>query len=131
MERPEAIMPGSWPDLVWYAGTRLSPAVRAGDLVFVSGCTGANQYPNDSRAQIRLAYQYVAEVLEAAGAGWDDVVSITTYHVDMRRYIDEVLEIHREFVKTEPYPSWTAVGVTELYEPEAIFEVSAIARVQG
>jgi len=77
-----------------------------------------------------MAYQYVAEVLEAADASWDDVVSITTYHVDMQRYIDDVLEIHREFVKTEPYPAWTAVGVTELYEPEAIFEVSAIARVQ-
>ena len=130
MEPPEAIMPGSWRDLDWYAGTRLSPGLRAGDLVFVSGCTGANQYPNDPRAQIRLAYQYVAEVLEASGAGWDDVVSITTYHVHMRRYIDDVLEIHHEFVKREPYPTWTAVGVSELYEPEAIFEVSAIARMQ-
>ena len=124
----------SWPKLKAFVDgvtvTRLIEAVRAGDLVFVSGCTGANQHPNDSRAQIRLAYQYVAEVLEAADASWDDVVSITTYHLDMQRYIDDVLEIHREFVKTEPYPTWTAVGVTELYEPEAIFEVSAIARVQ-
>jgi enamine deaminase RidA (YjgF/YER057c/UK114 family) len=128
MESPEAVRPGSWPDLDWYAETRLSPGVHSGDLVFVSGCSGANRYPNDSKAQIRLAYQYVADVLEAAGATWDDVVSITTYHVDMRRYIDDVLAIHREFVRNEPYPTWTALGVTELYEPEAIFEVSVIAR---
>lgn len=55
------------------------------------------QISKDSRAQIRLAYPYVAEVLEAAGASWDGVVSVTTYHVDMRSHIDDVLEIHRDF----------------------------------
>jgi enamine deaminase RidA (YjgF/YER057c/UK114 family) len=129
VERPEAIEPGSWIDLDWYAKTRLSPGVRLGDLLFVSGCTGANLYPKDPEAQIRQAYQYVAEVLAAGGASWDDVVSMTTYHVNMRAHIDEVLQIHREFVTRRPYPAWTALGVTELFEPEAILEVAVIARV--
>jgi enamine deaminase RidA (YjgF/YER057c/UK114 family) len=46
----------------------------------------------------------------------------------MRRYIDDVLKIHHDFIKKEPFPAWTALGVVELYEPEAIFEVSVVAR---
>ena len=129
VDPPEAVVPSSWVDLEWYAETRLSPAVRVGDLLFVSGCTGADLYPDDARAQIRQAYRYVGEVLAAGGASWDDVVSITTCHVDLRAHIDDVLEIHREFVTKQPYPAWTGFGVTELYEPGAILEVSVIARV--
>ena len=49
--------------------------------------------------------------------------------VHFRRDIDAMTEIHREFVTKEPYPAWTAVGVTGLYEPEAIVEVSVHALV--
>jgi enamine deaminase RidA (YjgF/YER057c/UK114 family) len=129
VEQPEAVAPSSWVDLDWYAQTRFSPAVRVGDLLFVSGCSGASLYPDNSRDQIRQAYRYVGEVLAAGGASWDDVVSITTCHVDLRAHIDDVQEIHREFVTAQPYPAWTALGVTELYEPEAILEVSVIARL--
>jgi enamine deaminase RidA (YjgF/YER057c/UK114 family) len=129
VDRPEAVAPSSWTDLDWYAETRLSPAVRLGDLLFVSGCSGADLYPDDPQAQIRQAYRYVGEVLVAGGSSWDDVVSITTYHVDMQRHIDDVLEIHREFVTKQPYPAWSGLGVTELFQPAAILEVSVIARV--
>ena len=54
---------------------------------------------------------------------------MTTFHVDMREHIHDVLEIHREFVTKQPFPAWTAVGVIELYQLDAILEVSVIARV--
>lgn len=127
---PEAIEPTSWPDLDWYAETGLSPGVRVGDLVFVSGCSGADRYPDDPRAQVRQAYRYVDDVLAAAGSSWDDVVSVTTYHVEMQRHIDDVVAIHREFVTKPPFPAWTGVGVTELLQRDAILEVSVIARVR-
>jgi enamine deaminase RidA (YjgF/YER057c/UK114 family) len=115
--------------LDWFEEKRLSPAVRVGDLLFVSECTGADLYPEDARAQIQQAYRYVGEVLAAGGTSWDDVVSMTTCHVNLRAHIDDVLKIHREFVTSHPYPAWTGFGVTELYEPEAILEVSVVARV--
>jgi enamine deaminase RidA (YjgF/YER057c/UK114 family) len=49
--------------------------------------------------------------------------------VDVQRHIDEVLEAHREFVTRQPYPTWSGLGVAELYQPAAILEVSVIARV--
>jgi enamine deaminase RidA (YjgF/YER057c/UK114 family) len=54
---------------------------------------------------------------------------MTTYHVHFRRDIEEMTEVHREFVTKEPFPAWTAVGVTELYEPEAIVEIAVTALV--
>jgi len=112
-----------------YRETRLSPAVQVGELLFVAGCTGAAAAVDGPRAQMRRAYEEIGQVLDAAGASWDDVVSMTTYHVHFRRDIDAMTEIHREFVTKEPFPAWTAVGVTALYEPEAIVEISVHALV--
>jgi len=125
-----AIEPDAWgADLEWYRETRLSPAVQVGELLFVAGCTGAAAAVDGPRAQMRRAYEEIGQVLDAAGASWDDVVSMTTYHVHFRRDIDAMTEIHREFVTKEPFPAWTAVGVTALYEPEAIVEISVHALV--
>ena len=125
-----AIEPDAWgADLEWYRETRLSPAVQVGDLLFVAGCTGATAAVDGPRAQMRRAYEEIGQVLDAAGASWEDVVSMTTYHVHFRRDIDAMTEIHREFVTKEPFPAWTAVGVTALYEPEAIVEISVHALV--
>jgi enamine deaminase RidA (YjgF/YER057c/UK114 family) len=130
MDERRAIEPTAWgSELGWYRETRLSPAVQVGDLLFVSGCTGASAAADGPRAQMRRAYEEIGEVLDAAGASWDDVVSMTTYHVHFRRDIEEMTEVHRTFVTKEPFPAWTAVGVTELYEPEAIVEIAVTALV--
>ena len=128
MSERKAIEPEAWgEDLEWYRRTRLSPAVQVGDLLFVAGCTGSSaDSPED---QMRLAYEEVGEVLAAAGASWNDVVSMTTYHVDLRRDIDLMTEIHRGFVTREPFPAWTAVGVTQLFSPDATVEISVTAFV--
>jgi enamine deaminase RidA (YjgF/YER057c/UK114 family) len=128
MSERKAIRPPDWgADLDWYRRTRLSPAIKVDDLLFVAGCTGSSaDSPQD---QMRRAYEEVGEVLGAAGASWNDVVSMTTYHVDFRRDIDLMTEIHREFVTMEPFPAWTAVGVTQLYSPDAVVEISVTALI--
>jgi enamine deaminase RidA (YjgF/YER057c/UK114 family) len=128
MGERKAIEPAVWgEELRWYRETRLSPAVQVGDLLFVAGCTGASGIKDGPRAEMRRAYEEIGEVLAAAGASWDDVVSMNTYHVDFRRDIDAMVEIHREFVSKEPFPAWTAVGVTQLYEPDAVVEIAVTA----
>jgi len=127
-----AIEPASWGDeLEWFRQTRLSPAVRVGDLLFVSGCTGPSAIDDGPEAEMRRAYEEVAEVLAAAGAGWDDVVKMTTFHVDLRRDMETMARVHKEFVTKEPYPAWTAVGTTELYEPGAVVEIEVIAQLRA
>ena len=39
---------------------------------------------------------------------------------------DAVLRVAAEFL-VDPYPAWTAVGVTELILPEALVEISCVA----
>jgi enamine deaminase RidA (YjgF/YER057c/UK114 family) len=50
--------------------------------------------------------------LRAAGLGFEHIVDITTYHVDLRAYLADFVAINDEFIH-EPYPTWTAVGISE------------------
>jgi enamine deaminase RidA (YjgF/YER057c/UK114 family) len=63
-----------------------------------------------------------------AGADWPDVVEINSYHIGFQRQVDVVLSVAAEFLD-DPYPAWTAVGVSELIFPEAIVEMSCVAVV--
>jgi enamine deaminase RidA (YjgF/YER057c/UK114 family) len=101
-----------------------SDAVRVGDLVFLSGVVSGAQ---DPATQFRQAFQRIGEILEEAGSGLDRIVDLTTYHRDMHAHIDAFIEAKNEFVPN--LPTWTAVGVTELYSPRALIEVKVIAAV--
>ena len=100
------------PDLPRPAGP-YSPAVRAGDFVYVSGqvprdpATGALA-GEDFPTQARAVLANVRRVLEAAGAGTEDVVSVIVYLVNVDDW-GAFNEVYKEFFKA-PFPSRTAVG---------------------
>jgi enamine deaminase RidA (YjgF/YER057c/UK114 family) len=54
---------------------------------------------------------------------------MTTYHVGLSSQATLVLEVAANFLQA-PYPAWTAVGVSELWSPEAIIEISCIAMLR-
>lgn len=64
--------------------------------------------------------------MAAAGLSWGHVVEISSYHVGYPRQGGRVLQIASEFL-APPYPAWTAVGVAELYVPEALVEIRCVA----
>jgi reactive intermediate/imine deaminase len=90
-----------------------TPAVRAGDFIHVSG-----QVPKDMRTgavvgatieeQTAQVIHNVREVLAAAGASLDDVVSATIYLTSEQDWT-VVNEIWKATF-TPPYPSRTTVG---------------------
>lgn len=106
-----------------------SPAVRAGPFVFVSG-----QVPRDPRTgevteggvteQSRRVLSNLVAVLEAAGAGPKDVVSVTVYLADEQDWAD-FNEVYKT-VFTAPFPTRTAVGAQLR---GILVEVSAVAYV--
>jgi 2-iminobutanoate/2-iminopropanoate deaminase len=105
-----------------------SPAIRAGDLIFVSG-----QVPRDPRtgampdgiaAQTRQVLENLRAVLAGAGASLDDVVSITAYLGDIGDW--EAFNATYRDVLRSPYPTRTTVGA-QLHG--FLVEISAIARV--
>ena len=62
-----------------------SPALRSGELLYVSGVGAGlrrDETEADKEAAIDRAFQEIGKTLSAAGASWDDVVQITSYHTD-------------------------------------------------
>jgi 2-iminobutanoate/2-iminopropanoate deaminase len=108
-----------------------SPAVRAGDFIYVSG-----QVPRDPRngelvgddvaTQTRQTLSNLQRVLELAGASMADVVSVTVYlaHADDWAAMNEVYSK----VFHQPFPSRTTVGA-ELRG--ILVEISAVAYRPG
>ena len=113
---------------------RVSPAIRAGDFVFISGIVGAipldqDRTPEAYEIAIRSAFQDIETTLNAAGTGWDDVVEMTTFHVDLRDHQQIFRRVRAEFIVTEPYPAWTGIGVENLWGPALFVEIRVTAYV--
>jgi 2-iminobutanoate/2-iminopropanoate deaminase len=90
-----------------------SPAVRAGNLVFVSGQVPKDPWtgqilPGDVRRQTKYVFANLERVLNAAGATLDDIVSVTAYLANMEDW-EPFNEEYRDLLK-RPYPARTTVG---------------------
>jgi 2-iminobutanoate/2-iminopropanoate deaminase len=105
-------------------------AVRAGDLLFVSGCVPVDAQGNlvggvDVVAQARRVFENIGEVLAVAGAGPEDVVKVTVFLTD----IDDrpkINPVRQEFFG-ETRPASTLVEIAPLAIPGAKIEVEAVA----
>lgn len=107
-----------------------SAAIRSGDLLFVSGQVGSRadgSVEPDFARQVDQAFANLQAVLAAAGASFDDVIDVTTFHTDPERQFDTILAAKTKAFPAAPYPAWTAVGVNWLAGFD--FEIKAIARL--
>ena len=114
-----------------YDAYHFSQATRVGDMVWVSGQVGIDAQMRPGKGlteQARLAFGGLKTVLEAAGANLGDVVELITFHIDLRGGSREFGAVKDEFFPSH-YPSWSAVGVTQLAMPELLVEIRAVAVV--
>lgn len=105
-------------------------AVRFGDLLFVSGCLGADADlgivgGDDVVAQARQSLTNVGRILAAAGASFSDVCKVTVYLTDIRDR-EKINPVRKEFF-AESRPASTLVEVSKLAVPGAKVEIDAIA----
>ncbi|MCR4292292.1 MAG: RidA family protein [Candidatus Kuenenia sp.] len=106
-----------------------SQAIKAGNLVFVSGQipiipeTGET-LQGDAAVQTRQVLNNLRNILEAAGTSLDRVVKTTIFMKDLNDY-EAVNDVYKEFFKNEP-PARAAVQVSRLPKDVAI-EIEAIA----
>jgi 2-iminobutanoate/2-iminopropanoate deaminase len=107
-------------------------AVRAGDLLFVSGFVpvdgeGRLVGGDDVLAQARQVLANLGAVLAAAGATFADVVKVTIYLTDIadRARINPV----RQEIFGEARPASTLVEVSALAVPGAKLEIEAVALI--
>lgn len=116
--------PGSPPPMAPYV-----PAVRADRTVYVSGMlaldgNGATVGVGDIRAQTRQVIENIREVLSAAGAGLEDVVSNQIF---LRRADDYagMNEVYREFFGGRPPARYCVI--CELVKPDCLVEIVSTA----
>jgi len=117
----------------WESEVGYSRAVRTGDTVHVSGTTatedGAVVGEGDPYRQTKQAIANIADALDEAGAGLDDVVRTRIYVVDIDDW-DEIGRAHGEAFSTAR-PAATMVQVERLIDPEMLVEIEAEARVES
>jgi enamine deaminase RidA (YjgF/YER057c/UK114 family) len=127
----EAVVPASgWSDKFTF-----SPAVRAGNLLFISGMTAADARgrlvgENDIVRQTEFIYEKMAAILSAAGADFSNVVETTDYFTDLKDYA-KTAEVRRRVFGSPPYPAATGVRVAGLIRPGALIEIKAVALLPG
>jgi enamine deaminase RidA (YjgF/YER057c/UK114 family) len=104
-------------------------AVIAGDDVILSGViTEVKDGDAGLEAAYTRTFQAIAQTLERAGASWDDVLEISSFHTDLASQISSFVAAKGQFVRL-PHPAWTAVGTTALVGNSGITETRVRAKL--
>ena len=127
----QSIMPEDPAALEFQNAVGFADAVIAGEMIYLSGVVAAPAPgETDLKPAFARAFARIANTLARAGASWDDVVDLTTYHTDLPGQINDFAEVKGRYIKA-PFPAWTAIGISALYEPTAVVEIKIVARVRG
>ena len=112
-----------------YAPFLLSQAIRAGNLIFVSGQAaydddGAIVGAGDFDRQADQAFRNLERALKAGGSGLERLVKVTIFVTSMD-HAPNLLALRRKYY-AQPCPAETLVEIAALYTPEALIEIEAI-----
>lgn len=107
--------------------------VGRGTAVFLAGQTGMDAsgaiVPGGVVAQFEQAMSNLLTALAEAGGTPDRLASLTIYIVDMddyRAHAREIGEVWKRLVGRD-YPAMAGIGVTRLWDAEALVEVQGYA----
>lgn len=127
MSDRQIIVPDTMKLLAERAG--YAPAVKVGTTLYCAGQVGRTAdlvVIEDPEQQFLAAWENLRQVLAAGGCGFEDVVEMTTYHIDMNQH----MPLFRQ-VKDSLFPrntcAWTCIGVSELAKPGLLVEIKCIA----
>lgn len=125
------INPASLPKPSGYAH-----GVLAGDTVYLGGQTALDAQMRIVEGgvveQFKQAFGNVLTTLAEAGGRPEDLVSVTIYLTDVDDYMAngrEIGRLWREMAGTE-YPAMAGIGVSRLWQKEAVIEIQGVAVLQ-
>jgi enamine deaminase RidA (YjgF/YER057c/UK114 family) len=128
----KVLNPAGWPRPKGFANGILA----RGEMVFVGGMIGQDsqgRFADGFVAQMKLALENIAAVLEEAGATPAHVVRLTWYVRDIDEYLADLPALgaaYRE-VMGRHFPAMAVVEVTRLVESQARLEIEATAVLPG
>jgi len=110
------------------------PALRVGNMVWLSGTTGTDDSgnitaPGDIVEQTRQIFRKFERLLNSIGGTCDDIVETHDFSTTTENY-KGTAAVRREFFK-KSYPTATGVLVSGLLRKDALIEISATAVLRG
>ena len=104
-------------------------AVVTGDTIYLSGVVaGLRPGETDLKVAYDRAFQRIGKILLRAGASWDDVVDITSFHTDVKAQMPAIVAVKNKYVTGLP-PAWTAIQVVRLIPDAGITEIKIVAKL--
>ncbi len=127
--QPAAVNPG-W---ARYAQLTYSPAVRAGEMLFIAGQaaldpeTAMSMHPGDVAAQAEYVYENILRVVAAAGGGPEHLVKTVEYIPPAAlEHYREVAGVRSRILRA-PFPVSVGCVCERLLRPEFLIEVDSLA----
>jgi enamine deaminase RidA (YjgF/YER057c/UK114 family) len=88
-----------------------------GDRLELSGQGGWNdawEFPESLEEEIAQAFRNVGRTLAVAGAGWEHVIHVNSYHVGLDEDTNRLMTERFRHHMPDHAPIWTCLGVTAL-----------------
>lgn len=135
MKTEAIILPGRAGALAHYPHAR-----RVGDFIYLCG-TSSRRPDNthdgvtihadgtvdlDIREQTRAVIENMRVYLEAAGAGLEALVDVTTFLVNMQDFAG-YNDVYNQYFEAQTGPTRTTVAVAELPHPNLLIEIKGVA----
>ena len=114
----------------YYKDWHFSPVIESDGTVYLSGVTAARKdkpISRDPEEQFHDAFYKLGVYLSAAGLTFDDILEMTTFHIDLKKTIDVFSNVKDIYIKS-PYPAWSAIGVAEFIPDNALVEMRIVAK---
>ena len=105
-------------------------AVRAGNMLFISGCTarGSDAEGGPPVEQLRVTLDKITRIVAAEGGQPEDIVQMTTFVTniaDWHPWTPELIAVWEEYFRGQP-PANALIGIKELL-PGLDIEIDSIA----
>lgn len=128
MPRKETINPDSL-----CSPSGFAHGTKVGDTLYLGGQTALDQdmniVPGGIVEQFQQAFGNVLTTLREAGGEPADLVDVTIYLTDVDDYMAKGREIGRLWreMAGRDYPAMAGIGISRLWQPEALIEIKGVA----
>ena len=107
-----------------------SQAVKIGNRVETSGQGGWDDdwhFPETLVDEITQAFRNVERTLATAGASWEHVIAVNSYHVGFPEDVNQIMTERFRHHMPDHAPIWTALEVAALGDPKMRVEIRVTA----
>jgi enamine deaminase RidA (YjgF/YER057c/UK114 family) len=134
MPKPRFINPDTLAPPPGY--TQVVEVTGPGRTIYIAGQLGLDidgklvGAPGDFRAQAEQTFKNLKAALAAVGAGFEHIVKVNNYLVDMA-HLPILRDVRGAYFGRENPPASTTVAVSTLARDGALYEIDAIAVLPG